>query len=77
MGEMMIKGLDEALLRELKAQAELHGIDPEAYATDLLRQSVVLRRGNRSKVAREVLASQTKKADTDSVVFLREDRARS
>ena len=76
MGEMTIKGLDEALVTEWKAQADLHGVDPEAYARDLLRQSIALRRGKRGAVAREVLAGQPKKAETDSVVFIREDRAR-
>lgn len=76
MGDMTIKGLDEALLTELKAQADLHGVDPESYAKDLLRQSVALRRGRRSAVAREVLASQPKKAETASIGFIREDRAR-
>jgi plasmid stability protein len=76
MGEMTIKGLDEALLAELKTQADLHGVDPEVYAKDLLRQSIALRRGRRSAVAREVLASQPKKAETESIVFIREDRAR-
>ena len=76
MGEMTIKGLDEALLAELKAQADLHGVDPDVYAKDLLRQSIALRRGKRSAVAREILASQSRTAETDSVVLIREDRNR-
>ena len=76
MGEMTIKNLDETLLTELKAQADRRGVDPEAYAKDLLRQSIAVRRGKRSAAAREILASQPKKAETDSVVFIREDRAR-
>ena len=75
MGEMTIKGLDEALLIELKSQAERHGVDPEAYAADLLRQSLALHRRDRSAVARSILATQRQKAETESVVFIREDRA--
>ncbi len=76
MGEMTIKGLDEALLVELRAQPERHGIDPETCATDLLRQAIVQRRQDRAAVARAVLAAQQKKAETESVVFIREDRTR-
>ena len=76
MGDLTIRGIDDAVLQELKTQADLHGVPPELYANELLRQSLSLRRGNRAAVAREVLASQAKKAETDSVVFIREDRAR-
>jgi len=76
MGEMTIKGVDEAVLQELRSQAERHGIAPELYARDLLRQALSLRRGNRAAVAREVLATQPKPAETESVTFIREDRAR-
>lgn len=77
MGEMTIEGIDAALLMELKAQARRHGVEPEAYASDLLRQSIALRRGNRATVAREIVASQPNEAGTESVVFIREDRRRS
>jgi plasmid stability protein len=76
MGEMTIKGVDDAVLQELRSQAERHGIAPELYARDLLRQALSLRRGNRAAVAREVLATQPKPAEIESVAFIREDRAR-
>jgi hypothetical protein len=76
MGEMTIKGIDEALLNELKTQADRQGIEPEIYAKELLRQSVALRRQPRAKTARQILATQPKKAETESTVFIREDRAR-
>jgi plasmid stability protein len=76
MGEMTIKGIDEALLRELRSQADRQGIEPEVYAKELLRQSLALRRGSRAAKAREVLASQPKKAKTESTILIREDRAR-
>jgi hypothetical protein len=49
---------------------------PELYARDLLRQALSLRRGDRGAMAREILAGQAKKAETESVAFIREDRAR-
>jgi plasmid stability protein len=76
MGDMTIRGVDDAVLHELRSQADRHGMAPEAYARDLLRQALSLRRGNRAAAAREILASQAKPAETDSVVFIREDRAR-
>ncbi len=76
MGEMTIKGIDEALLRELKSQADRQGIEPEIYAKELLRQSLALRRGSRAAKAREILASQPKRAETESSIFIRDDRAR-
>ena len=76
MGEMTIKGIDEAVLRELKSQADRQGVEPETYARELLRQSLALRRGSRAATAREILASQPEKAETESTVFIREDRAR-
>ena len=74
MGEMTIRGIDNVLLEELKLQARRQGIAPDAYAADLLRQSLALRRGTRGAVAREIRAKQLKKAETESVVFIREDR---
>ena len=76
MGEMTIKGIDEALLKELKDQADHQGVAPETYAKELLRQSIALRRGSRAAMAREILASQPNKAETETTVVIREDRAR-
>jgi plasmid stability protein len=76
MGEMTITGVDDAVLQELRSQADHHGMAPELYARDLLRQALSLRRGDRGAMAREILAGQAKKAETESVAFIREDRAR-
>src|SRR5215216_1893568 len=48
MGDMTIKGVDDAVLQELRSQADRHGMAPELYARDLLRQALTLRRGNRA-----------------------------
>jgi plasmid stability protein len=77
MGEMTIKGVDDAVLQELRSQADLHGMAPEVYARDLLRQALSLRRGNRAAAARDILAGQAQKAETESVAFIREDRRTS
>lgn len=76
MGEMTIRGVDDAVLQELKSQADRHGVAPELYARDLLRQALSQRRQNRAAVAREVLATQPAPAEVESAAFIREDRQR-
>jgi len=74
MGDMTIRGLEDRLLRELEQQASAQGLDPQDYAAELLRQSLASRRRSRSEVARRIVASQPTMAETESVVFIREDR---
>lgn len=86
MGDMTIRGIDEATLTVLKEEAERRGMDPADYAGLLLRQALPSRpveerlatriRGDRAAVARDVLGRQREAAKTESVVFIREDRAR-
>ncbi len=74
MGNMTIKGLEEHLLREIEQQASARGLDPQDYADELLRKSLASRRRSLSEAARRIIASQPKMAETESVVFIREDR---
>lgn len=75
MGETRIRGLDEALLHEPRAQASLHGVDPEVYARGLPTQPAALLRVRRATMAKKILTSQPRKAKTESVVFIRDNRA--
>ncbi len=74
MGDMTIRGLEDRLLREIEQHASAQGLDPHDYAAELLRQSLASRRRSRSEVARRIVASQPTMAETESVVFIREDR---
>ena len=81
MGEMTIRGVDDATLALLRDEAERRGMDPAEYAGMLLRQSLPAAAGrgvsgDRAAVARRILATQPQPAKTESVVFIREDRAR-
>lgn len=85
MGDMTIRGIDEATLAVLRQEAERRGMDPADYAGLLLRQALPGRRedsiatrspADRAAVARHVLSRQPEPAKTESVVFIREDRAR-
>ena len=76
MGDMVVKGLDESLLKQIGDEAARRGVNPEEYAAELIRQSLQGRRLVRSAQARRILASQDRLAKTQSVVLIREDRAR-
>ncbi|HEX2556153.1 MAG TPA: hypothetical protein VHL98_20835 [Microvirga sp.] len=74
MGELRIQ-IDDAVLAELSREAEALGISLDEYARFTLQRSV-RPAGDRSAVARRILATQPQKADIESVVFIREDRDR-
>jgi hypothetical protein len=76
MGDMVVKGLDESLLKQIGDEAARRGVNPEEYAAELIRHSLQGRRLVRSAQARRILASQDRLAKTQSVVLIREDRAR-
>lgn len=76
MGDVTIRGVEEAVLAELRLQADRRGLDHEAYAAELLRQSVAMRRHDRAAVARAILAAQPEVSTVNSVDLIREDRNR-
>ncbi len=74
MGELRIQ-IDDAVLAELGREAEALGISLSDYARFALLRSV-RPKGDRAAVARRIIASQPRKAEVESVVFIREDRDR-
>lgn len=86
MGDMTIRGIDDETLAVLRREAERRGMDPADYAGVLLRQALPGRGpgeasedrtpGGRAVAARKILSLQERPAKTESVAFIREDRAR-
>jgi plasmid stability protein len=74
MGDMTIRGLDDAVLTELRLRAERVGISPESYAADLIAQAVQVSILDRLPTARRMLAAQTEVSPLSSVELLRQLR---
>ena len=67
MGEMRIRGLDDALLAELERAATPHGLVAEEMAARLIREGLSMRPSPRSAAARAIIDAQPRTATHDSV----------
>jgi plasmid stability protein len=80
MGDMTIRGIDDATIAALRREAERRGLEPAECAAELLREALPargVRAGgvrDRSAVARRILASQPTCSPISSVDLLREMR---
>jgi plasmid stability protein len=74
MGDMTIKGFQEASLRAIALGAAEEGVSPEEFARDILEREMRKRFGQRAVFARTLLSKQQSLADQDSVALLRELR---
>jgi hypothetical protein len=74
MGDMTLKGLDEAVLMAIAQKASLLGLSSEEYARDVLERDAYRASHQRGEVARRILAKQRLNTGPDAVEILRELR---
>jgi plasmid stability protein len=73
MGDMTIRGLDDAVLSTLRVRAAEHGTTPEAYAATLLERALA-QPVDRLAFSRAVRAAQRDVSPISSVELLRQIR---
>ena len=74
MGEITLRGIDEAVLAKLRAEAEVRGLALDDLAAELIAAALVRKPARTLQVARRVLSAQTDLSPISSVDLLREIR---
>jgi antitoxin FitA len=74
MANVLVRSLDDAILKELKAAAKSHGRSLQAEIRDVLRNASARRRAETRRLSAQWLKRLRDSMQTDSAALIREDR---
>jgi len=74
--QVIVRNLDERIVKALKARAELHGQSLEQELRDILTTACGLAGADRVALASRIRALQPRPLDTGTEALIREDRNR-
>jgi plasmid stability protein len=76
MAQVLVRGLEEKIVRRLKAQAERNNRSLEAELREIIESSVKYTPAEAAEVSRRLLAQFKGRKFSDSAELIREDRDR-